>query len=131
MLAMTAQREAALTEINISGIGDEMKYNRIPAFIYTNPEVACVGMTEKELNNSEIKYKSKKLPMTFAGRFVVENEAFNGLCKLFISENDEILGAHILGSPRSEERRVGKECRLYCSSRCSRQSYTTTLLISP
>ena len=40
--------------------------------------------------------------MTHADRFVVENEALNGLCKMFISENDEILGAHILGSPASE-----------------------------
>ena len=40
--------------------------------------------------------------MTFSGRFVAENELFNGLCKVIIGENEKIQGVHILGNPASE-----------------------------
>ena len=40
--------------------------------------------------------------MSFSGRFVAENEMGNGVCKLIFSENDVLIGGHILGNPASE-----------------------------
>lgn len=102
MLAHTAEREACVAVNHIRGVADEMRYNAIPGVVYTSPEVASVGATEEELQKNGIPYQIKKLPMSYAGRFVVENEGLNGLCKLILSEDQRILGAHIIGSPCSE-----------------------------
>ena len=40
--------------------------------------------------------------MAFSGRFVAENEQGNGLCKILLSADRTILGAHLLGNPASE-----------------------------
>jgi len=42
------------------------------------------------------------MPMTYSGRFVAENEAVSGLCKLILSSDGSVLGAHLLGNPASE-----------------------------
>lgn len=102
MLAHTAEREACVAVNHMLGISDEMSYLAIPGVVYTSPEVAAVGYTEEQLKERTIPYRIHKLPMSYAGRFVVENEAFNGLCKMLIAENDTVLGVHILGTPSSE-----------------------------
>ena len=40
--------------------------------------------------------------MTYAGRFVAENEGVTGLCKILVSSDDKVLGAHLLGNTSSE-----------------------------
>lgn len=102
MLAHTAEREAAVAVNHILGVEDEMSYRAIPGVVYTSPEVSGVGYTEEQLKQLSIPYHVHKLPMSYAGRFVVENEAFNGFCKLLVAENDTVLGVHILGTPSSE-----------------------------
>ena len=48
-------------------------------------------------------YEVKKLPMTFSGRFMAENEGETGLCKLIIERrNKTIVGVHCIGNPCSE-----------------------------
>ncbi|MDR3327800.1 MAG: dihydrolipoyl dehydrogenase [Prevotellaceae bacterium] len=102
MLAHTAVREAEVAVSNIVGQEDEMHYNAVPAVVYTNPEVAGTGKTEDELKAENKAYSVKKLPMTFSGRFVAENEGGNGLCKLIFDEKNVIVGAHLIGNPASE-----------------------------
>ena len=46
MLAHTASREGEVAVNNIAGKPDRMRYNAIPGVVYTNPEVAGVGLTE-------------------------------------------------------------------------------------
>lgn len=84
------------------GIADEMKYNAIPGVVYTNPEVSSVGITEEEAIEKGIGYKISKLPMTYAGRFVAENEGITGLCKIIVTDDNKVIGAHILGNTSSE-----------------------------
>ena len=74
----------------------------IPGVVYTNPEIAGVGKTEEELQAEGISYTVKKIPMAFSGRFVAENEMGNGVCKLILSEDETLIGAHMLGNPASE-----------------------------
>ncbi len=102
MLAHTAVREAEVAVNNILGKEDVMKYNAIPGVVYTNPEVAGVGLTEEAAARDGIEYSVHKLPMTFSGRFVAENEGVNGMCKLLVGSDGTVIGAHLLGNPASE-----------------------------
>lgn len=103
LLAHTAVSEAEVAIKHIQGkAGNGMSYKAIPSVVYTNPEIAGVGKTEEELKAEGIPYTVKKLPMAFSGRFVAENEQGNGVCKLILSEDETVIGAHLLGNPASE-----------------------------
>ena len=102
MLAHTAVREAEVAVNHILGIPDAMTYDAVPGVVYTNPEVAGVGVTEAALQSAGAVYSVKKLPMTYSGRFVAENEGGNGLCKLIFDAENRLKGAHLIGNPASE-----------------------------
>ncbi len=103
MLAHTASREGEVAVNSILGKTDTMRYNAIPGVVYTNPEVACVGLSEKDAREKGIDCAVLKLPMAFSGRFVAENERGEGFCKLVVDKNShEVLGAHMIGGPCSE-----------------------------
>lgn len=102
LLAHTAVREAEVAVHTILGKEDEMSYRAIPGVVYTNPEIAGVGETEESATAKGLTYRVVKLPMAFSGRFVAENEGVNGVCKLLIGKNEQIIGAHVLGNPASE-----------------------------
>ena len=102
LLAHTAVSEAEVAVSNLLGQEAHMSYKAIPGVVYTNPEIAGVGKTEEELQAAGIAYQVKKIPMAFSGRFVAENEMGNGVCKLILSEDGTLLGAHLLGNPASE-----------------------------
>ena len=103
MLAHTASREGEVAVNNIAGKPDRMRYNAIPGVVYTNPEVAGVGLTEAEAKQKGIDYTVVKLPMAYSGRFVAENEGGEGLCKIIVGKKyHEVLGVHMLGNPCSE-----------------------------
>lgn len=117
MLAHVASRQAEvavgrmLKQLPLQRIA----YNAIPSVVYTNPEIASVGMTEREVSQfyqdmegksaeavQEL-YEVRWLPMTYSGRFVAENEGETGLCKMIIDRrNQTILGVHCVGNPCSE-----------------------------
>ena len=101
MLAHVASRQAEvaigrmLKQIPVQRIA----YNAIPSVVYTNPEVATVGISETALEGCE----ARTLPMTFSGRFMAENEGETGLCKLVInSKSQAVMGVHMVGNPCSE-----------------------------
>jgi dihydrolipoamide dehydrogenase len=102
LLAHTAVREAEVAVNHVLGIADQMSYKAIPAVVYTNPEIAGIGETEESLQSKGITFQVKKLPLTFSGRFMAENELFNGLCKVIVNEQDSVLGVHLFGNPASE-----------------------------
>ena len=103
MLAHTAYREAEVAINHILGKRDIMRYDAIPAVIYTSPEVAAVGETEESARNKGIDYTVKKLSMRYSGRFVAENEAGDGLCKLLVEKGtNRLIGIHLIGSYASE-----------------------------
>lgn len=102
LLAHTASREAEVAVNDILGIGDQMSYDAIPGVVYTNPEVAGVGLSERQAAERGIGYKVWKLPMAYSGRYVAENENIEGICKILTDSGGKVLGAHMLGSPCSE-----------------------------
>ena len=105
MLAHVASRQAEvavgrmLKQIPLQRIA----YNAIPSVVYTNPEIASVGITESQAAEMSIPVEVNKLPMTFSGRFMAENEGETGLCKVITdAKNHSILGVHLIGNPCSE-----------------------------
>lgn len=103
LLAHTASREGEVVVNNICGQADTMRYDAVPAVVYTNPEISSVGLTEDQAKQKNIKYKIRTLSMAFAGRFLAENEGVNGFAKVLVGEKyGEILGVHIIGNPSSE-----------------------------
>jgi len=103
MLAHTAYREAEVAVNNILGKKDIMRYNAIPAIIYTNPEVGSVGETEATAKAKGIDYEVANLPMVFSGRYVAENEGGNGICKVLVDKKTRrLIGCHMLSNYASE-----------------------------
>ncbi len=102
MLAHTAIREGEVAVNHLAGKRDVMRYDTVPSVVYTNPEVAGIGLTEEEATEKGLSVRVIKLPMAYSGRFVAENEGGNGLFKLLVDEQDVIVGCHILGNPASE-----------------------------
>ncbi|MDR1555467.1 MAG: dihydrolipoyl dehydrogenase [Tannerellaceae bacterium] len=103
LLAHTAVSEAETAVRHILGKATAgMSYRAIPGIVYTNPEIAGVGATEEQLQAESRPYTVHKIPMTFSGRFVAENEMGNGICKLITAGDGTLLGAHLLGNPSSE-----------------------------
>ena len=105
MLAHVAARQAEvmvgrlLKQIPLQRIA----YNAIPSVVYTNPEIASVGITEQQAAELNIETEVRQLPMTFSGRFIAENEGETGLCKLVLdTKKQTILGVHCIGNPCSE-----------------------------
>ncbi len=72
--------------------------NRIvPYCVFTDPQLAGVGMTEKEARAKGYKLKIGKIPMSYVER-AIEMDETAGLMKINIdASNDRILGATILG----------------------------------
>jgi len=101
-LAHAAYREAEVVVNTLKGINDQMNFQSIPCCIYSHPEIAAVGLTEDALKMAWMPHRIVKLPMTYAGRFEIENEEFSGLCKIVIGDNDEILGVHVIGNMATE-----------------------------
>lgn len=90
--------------INAQMVNAQMvNYNAVPSVVYTNPEIASVGLTEAQAESMEIPVEVRKLPMTFSGRFMVENEGETGLCKMIVDcRTQTIVGVHCIGNPCSE-----------------------------
>ncbi len=103
MLAHTAYREAEVAINNIIGKKDVMRYDAIPAVIYTNPEVGSCGETERTAREKGYDIEVVKLPMAYSGRYVAENEGGNGIIKLVVDKKyRRILGCHVLSNYASE-----------------------------
>ncbi len=103
MLAHTAYREAEVAINHMLGKKDRMRYNAIPAVIYTNPEVGSVGETEETAKAKGLDYECANITMKFSGRYVAENEGGDGIAKVLVDKKyRNILGVHLIGNYASE-----------------------------
>src|SRR5690625_2776505 len=74
-----------------------INYNNVPSCIYSNPEVASVGMTEKQARESGFDIKTGKFPFQAIGKALVHGEA-DGFVKIIADkETEDILGVHMVG----------------------------------
>ena len=103
MLAHTAYREAEVAVNHMLGKQDEMRYDVIPAVIYTDPEVASVGHSKEGAEKLGMTVKEVKLPMSYAGRYLAESEGGKGFIKLVVdTDRNRLVGCHMVGSYASE-----------------------------
>lgn len=103
LLAHTAYREAEVAVTHMTGGKDTMRYNAIPGVIYTNPEVAGVGLTAKEAKEQGIDFIEKSITMNFSGRYLAENERGDGIIKIIVDKKwNKLIGVHMIGSYASE-----------------------------
>ena len=102
-LAHSASRMGEVVVHNILGRDDRMRYDAIPGVIYTNPEVATVGLTEAEAKERGIPVKTGKMPMGANGRFLAEHADGRGMVKVVVNaETRALLGVHMIGGACSE-----------------------------
>ncbi|MBD5559885.1 MAG: dihydrolipoyl dehydrogenase [Clostridia bacterium] len=103
MLAHTAYREGEVAVNNMTGRTDHMKYNAIPAVIYTNPEVATVGETEESAREKGMDVAVVRLPMNYSGRYMAENDGGDGIIKLVVNrKTNAVVGVHMIANYSSE-----------------------------
>ena len=102
MLAHKAEEEGIACVEMIAGKAGHVNYEVIPSIIYTNPELAGVGVTEDFAKEKGMKVRIGKFPFRANGR-AVANEDVEGVVKFVAdAETDRILGAHILAHAASE-----------------------------
>ena len=98
MLAHKAEDEGIAVAEIIAGQAGHVNYDVIPSVIYTSPEVATVGQTEKNLKEKNIKYKIGKFPFLANSRAKVNNET-EGFVKIIADEKtDKVLGVSMISS---------------------------------
>ena len=96
-LAHTATAEGLVAAENIAGHHSTMDYKAIPSCIYTEPEVAAVGLTEQEARDKGYDVKVGTMPFRSLGKAMAINQR-DGFVKI-VADNKygEILGVHIIG----------------------------------
>ena len=97
MLAHAAEMQAVRAVNHILGKQDGIRFDIMPAAIFTEPEAACVGPTEDQLKAEGIPYVCKKSFWRANGKALAMNET-EGLLKLFASPDGLILGCHAYGA---------------------------------
>ena len=103
MLAHTAYREAEVAVNHMLGVKDEMKYDNVPSVIYTNPEVASVGLSKAAAEEKGLKVKEVKVPMQLSGRYIAETLRGDGFAKIvYDTEHSRIVGVCMVGNYASE-----------------------------
>ena len=102
-LAHAASRMAEVVVHNLTGRPDRMRYDKMPAVVYTSPEVAVVGLTKDEAESRGLKVKTGRIPMAINARYLAENPDESGLCKVVLeAETNRLLGVHMIGGACSE-----------------------------
>ena len=98
MLAHKAEEEGMLVAEIMAGQKPHIDYNLIPGVVYTWPEVAAVGKTEKELSEAGVAYKVGSFQMRALGRARASMDIDGVIKVLAHQETDEILGVHMIGA---------------------------------
>jgi len=102
MLAHKAEEEAVAVAETIAGQHGHVDLDLVPWVIYTAPEIAWVGRTEKQLKASGQPYRSGTFPFMANGRARAMGDT-SGLVKcLADAQTDRVLGVHIVGPMASE-----------------------------
>lgn len=97
MLAHAAEMQAVHAVNHIIGKKDGIRFDIMPAAIFTEPEAACVGPSEDQLKADGRAYVCKKAFWRANGKAQAMNET-EGMLKLFADQSDRIIGCHAYGA---------------------------------
>ncbi len=102
-LAHVASAEGIICVEKIAGLDpDPLDYGNIPACTYTNPEVASVGLTEKQAKEAGYELKIGKFPFSASGKASAAGQKDGFIKLIFDSKYGELLGAHLIGANVTE-----------------------------
>jgi dihydrolipoamide dehydrogenase len=102
MLAHKAEEDGVAVAGLLAGHPPHIEYERVPGVIYTDPEIASVGMTEEEAKGKGLSIKVGTFPLMANGRAIAQ-DATTGMAKVIADANtDRILGASLVAHGASE-----------------------------
>lgn len=102
-LAHTASHEGITCVEAICGLNPEpVDYGNIPSCTYTNPEVASVGMTEKQAREAGYEVKVGKFPFSASGKASAAGNKDGFVKVVFDAKYGEWLGCHMIGDNVTE-----------------------------
>jgi len=101
LLAHKASHEGITAAENAAGGSREMEYGALPMAVFTEPELASVGLTEEEAKAAGLQIQVGLFSLQANGRaLTLENP--EGMVKIIAAGDDRIIGAHILAPFASE-----------------------------
>ncbi|GMU42100.1 MAG: dihydrolipoyl dehydrogenase [Xanthomonadales bacterium] len=102
MLAHRGSEEGIAVAERIAGKAGHVNLDTIPWVIYTEPEVAWVGKTEKECKDAGIPVRTGSFPFAAIGRAMAMNETCGQVKIVAHADTDRVLGVHMIGPMVSE-----------------------------
>ena len=102
MLAHKGSEEGVAVAERIATSHGHVNYETVPWVIYTSPEIAWVGLTEKEVAAAGGECKTGKFPFAATGRAKAMEETSGFVKVVADARSDQILGVHIIGPHASE-----------------------------
>ena len=102
MLAHKAMEEGVMAAERIANKKMEVNYDLVPSVIYTHPEIAWVGKTEKQLKEEGVEYKKGSFPFAASGRALASGDSVGSVKVVADKDTDQVLGVQVFGNGASE-----------------------------
>ncbi len=128
MLAHVASFQGVRALNAMDGLADNIRFDVVPAALFTDPECAMVGLTEEQCKEKGIAVKIGKSFFRANGKALAGGES-EGLCKLiFNADTEELLGAHIMGA---EAALLAQQCCDFITARRTASDIRQTIFGHP
>ena len=102
LLAHKAYHDGIVAAENAAGHEARVDYRAVPAAIFTEPELATVGLSQEEAEAQGLEIKVGEFPLQASGR-ALTMDSTDGLVRIIADKKtDEVLGAHVLAPHASE-----------------------------
>ncbi|MDD4781107.1 MAG: dihydrolipoyl dehydrogenase [Tissierellia bacterium] len=96
-LAHVASHQGIVAVENIMGYDAEMDYSAVPSAIFTHPEIAAVGLTEKEAKSKGINIEVGKFPYAANGKALTMGDDRGFIKVIKNADSNKIIGVAIVG----------------------------------
>ncbi|MDR4229386.1 dihydrolipoyl dehydrogenase [Bacillus mojavensis] len=101
-LAHAAFHEGIIAASHASGRNVKMNEKNVPRCIYTSPEIACIGLTEKQARHVYGDVQIGEFPFSANGKALIKHQA-EGKVKIVVEpEFNEIVGVSMIGPDVTE-----------------------------
>ena len=97
MLAHKATHQGKVAAEVCAGVPSAFDVEAVPSVVYTDPEVAWVGVTELYAKEKNIPFKKGEFPWVASGRATAVGSTYGKTKVLFSSENNKVIGVGIVG----------------------------------
>lgn len=101
MLAHLASEEGKVVAERLAGYDSKVSYHAIPGCVFSSPEIASVGLSEDQIKDQGMEYRSGRFLFAANGKAQTLGET-DGFIKILVGSDDTILGVHIIGPHASD-----------------------------